>query len=1722
MIAKAAGFGRIDIISFLLERGADKNCKDKWGVTPLHEASLNNHEDICLKLLDVGANLGSKDINGKTPLDVATPQIRSLLIEKSLRHVAWELFHASKKGNLETIRHLVESGRVDLNMQDWDDRAPLHLACEYNHPVLVEWMLQYGANKNVQDKWGVTPAIESIKKGNSAIAVILLEAGADMSLPDSTGKRPLEYANPELRKLLEEKLDLWNSAQRGDLDSVRHLIESGSMNVDAEDKDGSTCLFSAVAGGHLPVIKYLLVHGADINKKNGRGETPLMYSLANKHEQVALYLLDQGGDVNAQTDKGLSPLFFALRSRKKKLIRALFTKGAMFDGKEKNLRGLLMEAAKANDPEFFHIIFDEQNIAIDMSTLVDAYLLAAKTGSDNVVAMCLRRGVNPSSTDEKKRTAIHETAQNGHSKLLRMLLEDYKVDVNLKDTDERTALFFAAEQGHCECAEICIANGATADFQDDAFGHLFSAAVRSNNLSCALVLVEKGVPVSSEVLDEIENNMSKNKTSLLEGLPSGADKYEVGQFYASILQNAAANGRAKCVMNLISAGIDVNYVSPDGQTPLHLSARNGHAEVVDHILSSRGFNNTDGRNKEGLTPLHLAAMFGHEAIVRLLAEKGHANIRLETLRQETALILAIIHRHLNVAQYLVDRDADPLQLDMDGFSPYDHALVLDSAEKKRVLQQTALAGGVVLGNAALTTTATVGHAFVDMLIHLDEVKGVRRRFALRTLWKQSAAYFLAVLFLCVVVIHGSTKNDVHGFEFTRALRIHLQENFHDFELVQNSYMFTDQQTYDAFWEFLQKFLLPRLFDDAHPNETYILEGKGKLLGPIRLRQVRTSLESCLVKSPFDHVIHRCFKAKPDTESRENFGIHIDEQWGEAFHWRSADELGGIKPLTGLGGEYSGGGFALDFLPHNLSSASDAIDALKKGEWLDMSTRAVMLQMSIYNNNIDLTADVHLTYEFLPTGGIHDLFLITVVPLFHHVDILDFVFYGLQLLLFFFFAMYMVSEVRDLIREGRRYWLQPMRYYDGIVHSLFLIGAAIHLTVQVFVAKLEIPTGEKFVTYEYAVGLQAIKEQIFAIVVILAGIKTLRFLQIFPVSGPILQAVFQTFLSPGVLTFVMVFFIVLFSSALALHIALAIENESYRNIGMSLEKVFTVTFGDFRVGLLSTENEPVVGPFLFALFLISVALVMINLFISVFIETYRDAQRSQREQWNDYITRMMEMEPRISKAADKEAVFQLNVEQRWRMYERTNLSKSLAKKHSRAGVHAVKRPTPSTAKEMQSNSAVINAAKKFSQRRRSLAIGKTKLMNLQTDLGFSSPGPSPAKSAKSASSVSIGSATGSTRRTMFNPLSLLGSAPTTSTASPLNAVIRIPTLRVTTDVHAEDREGGGSKPPKDHAPDEVQTSVIKRCLAAFKSFLPSSGPASDDTGILTSTVEFFKELPSKIRRIPSRLRGAFYKVSTALKKGVVKRKYSVPMPPSFNAGESDTGRKSSVGRRGSVMLQQAFKTIRSYSMGGASTLTEEDDVDSVHSDEFLEDTPAWNHLRSISFGNFLIFVKRKRGWGGMTLRGGGTSRGGSTLRGTNTSRMAAGEQDADRQAKKVARLELDLVGLKTSLEKSLLDQSEQVRRMKHNLESISFLQQDNIANVSDKLDALVSAEKQQVRSLHSTVAELEATGGMRKGTKASNDAPTDGAFGQSMSVPSSDAKNVSVSGKRPIIPRLTGI
>ncbi len=120
------------------------------------------------------------------------------------------------------------------------------------------------------------------------------------------------------------------------------------------------------------------------------------------------------------------------------------------------------------------------------------------------------------------------------------------------------------------------------------------------------------------------------------------------------LSNAVLSQDISKIMSLLAQNVDLEVKNLDGETALHIAAREGYSNIVNILLKSGSQVNTQddsGYEPTGYTPLHEAAKFGHVDILNILLEYG-ADVNLRTVNSRSPLYLAVYNNNVEIIDIL--------------------------------------------------------------------------------------------------------------------------------------------------------------------------------------------------------------------------------------------------------------------------------------------------------------------------------------------------------------------------------------------------------------------------------------------------------------------------------------------------------------------------------------------------------------------------------------------------------------------------------------------------------------------------------------------------------------------------------------------------------------------------------------------------------------------------------------------------------------------------------------------------------------------------------------------------------------------------------------------------------------------------------------------------------------------------------------------------------------
>ena len=298
-------------LSLLLSNDAQKDKKDKYGMTPMHYACLRGNVEGVKILLEFGADPWQIDEQSQNCLHIAAyyghKEIVELILTTNGEVFACDFedetaFHlAATEGHVDVLTQLFlhinyrKQGTEILTKRDVDDNCVLHCAVMSGSQEAVKMCLSQrftGVEKNTH---GATALHLSAQFGHIGLARLLLQnKEVDVNCPDNDSATPLHYAarnnRVEMISFLFQKGALVNATNAesatsfiigaiwGFVKVCQRLLEERGCQPLLVDRNGKSALFYAVEEGHLETVEALLCDKRiqkNINEHGNRDNTPL-------------------------------------------------------------------------------------------------------------------------------------------------------------------------------------------------------------------------------------------------------------------------------------------------------------------------------------------------------------------------------------------------------------------------------------------------------------------------------------------------------------------------------------------------------------------------------------------------------------------------------------------------------------------------------------------------------------------------------------------------------------------------------------------------------------------------------------------------------------------------------------------------------------------------------------------------------------------------------------------------------------------------------------------------------------------------------------------------------------------------------------------------------------------------------------------------------------------------------------------------------------------------------------------------------------------------------------------------------------------------------------------------------------------------------------------------------------------------------------------------------
>ncbi|XP_066301956.1 polycystin-1-like protein 2 [Branchiostoma lanceolatum] len=419
---------------------------------------------------------------------------------------------------------------------------------------------------------------------------------------------------------------------------------------------------------------------------------------------------------------------------------------------------------------------------------------------------------------------------------------------------------------------------------------------------------------------------------------------------------------------------------------------------------------------------------------------------------------------------------------------------------------------------------------------------------------------------------------------------------------------------DTFWWWLENTFVPAMYPAAWYNgkqlfwqETQYMNTRESFrVGPPRIRVLRSGYGPCQTKPELLPMFTPCIEAY--TRSDEDTGDY-GHRWAPLTgnksdkHWtyQTGSDLEGL-PVMGTMGTYKGGGYVAT-LGTLRQEALNTIKTLKNENWIDRQARAVFVDFTVYNANINLFSTVTMLMELILTGGTIHSHSVSVYRLFNYVGSSGHLVLAAQIVFILFLIYFMFHEYKKMKKEKCKYFTSFWNCIEFISIILSLMAIAM-FAVKFIMTNMAIHTLlqskgrwgiEVFVNFQRIAFWDAVYTQISAILVFTNIMKFMRIL-VFSRHVAILQASINA-MKRDLFSFCTMFMIAFVAFCQAAYILFHTELKHYFTLEKTLQTTFTMMLGNVDITEVSSIYT-IMGPIFMLSFMFSIYFLLMNFLMSI--------------------------------------------------------------------------------------------------------------------------------------------------------------------------------------------------------------------------------------------------------------------------------------------------------------------------------------------------------------------------------------------------------------------------------------------------------------------------------------------------------------------------------------------
>ncbi|KAM6940301.1 polycystin-2 isoform 1-T1 [Xenentodon cancila] len=442
--------------------------------------------------------------------------------------------------------------------------------------------------------------------------------------------------------------------------------------------------------------------------------------------------------------------------------------------------------------------------------------------------------------------------------------------------------------------------------------------------------------------------------------------------------------------------------------------------------------------------------------------------------------------------------------------------------------------------------------------------------------------------------------------------------------------FRSLSTMEDFWKFTQGPFLSGMYWEVWYNNKSLPENQSfiyyenLLLGVPRLRQVKVRNESCSIHKDLRDEVQDCYNIyTPSNEDTSSFG----PKNGTAWLYTTESEMNGSSHW-GQVSKYGGGGYYQD-LSRTKEESAVQLQFLKNHLWLDRGTRAVFLDFSVYNGNINLFCIARLLVEFPATGGVVTSWQFQTVRLIRYVSSWDYFVGVCEVAFCLFILYYVVEEVLEIHIHRLHYFKSLWNCLDVLIVVLSIVTIIMNIARTAMARNLLAGLLENYTShpsFEPLADLQVQFNNMAAVIVFFSWVKLFKFINFNKTMSQLSSTMSRC--AKDLVGFAIMFFIIFLAYAQLAYLVFGTQVNDFSTFQASIFTQFCIILGDFNFSEIEEAN-PVLALIYFTTFVVFIFFILMNMFLAIINDTYSEVKADMSQHRSE-----MEMTDLIKKGCNK--------------------------------------------------------------------------------------------------------------------------------------------------------------------------------------------------------------------------------------------------------------------------------------------------------------------------------------------------------------------------------------------------------------------------------------------------------------------------------------------------------